>query len=191
MYVLLNHAGVNQTITVPELLGSVVSSKSCWICIIIIVLLHVHCAGKAIIPSATSTVVLVLAVVTITVLAVVAYFYNRGKCERRSDRDDCGIGGPPDGDNQASFSLDPLTTPAVSQVVDETQRPPINTGSVTFFPCGRIMRHKRTPSLLRDPNENIGCSRMDPADLPTLDTTTSTYIHLLNSFSDEGYDIKF
>lgn len=126
-----------------------------------------------------------LVVITITVLAVVAYLrlYKRRNCayEPQNNRS-------PDVANQVlPPDPDPLDA---STVAVETEGPVVSTElAANIFMDGRTMQML---SLLRNPNENIGSSRMDPANLPALDTSTSSFVQLMtHSYSDEGYDIIF
>lgn len=140
--------------------------------------------AKIVIPTVLCFLLLVFVAV---IIIIVAYIYKRGKRERQSDEG--SIGGPPDGDSQVPPPRPVATTPIVPQVSDaESQGPPVVTDEpVTVVTgSGRSPRHQRVSSLLRYPGENIGCSMMDPVDLPAVGTTTPTYLRpQSNSFSVE------
>ena len=141
-----------------------------------------------------------LLVLVIISVVIVVYLYKQGKCERTTGHENncnSSIGRSPDDASQTSASPLPPTIIVVPQVPDsESQGPPVNTEPVTVTGVsrsGRTPRHQRVPSLLRYSDGNIGRSVDDPANLPALDTTTSTYLHSLNnSFTGEtGQDERY
>ena len=141
-----------------------------------------------------STLLPLLVLVIISVVIVV-YLYKQGKCERTTGHEDhSSIGRSPDDASQTSASPLPPTIIVVPQVPDsESQGPPVNTEPVTVTGVSRSGRTPRHQCVLRYSDGNIGCSVDDPANLPALDTTTSTYLHPLNnSFASEtGQDERY
>ena len=146
----------------------------------------------------SALLVLLLLVLVIISVVIGVYLYKQGKCERTTRHEDncnSSVGRSPDDASQTSAS--PPTIIVVPQVPDsESQGPPVNTEPVTVTGVsrsGRTPRHQRVPSLLRYSDGNIGCSVDDPANLPALDTTTSTYLHSLNNTfaSETGQDERY